>query len=124
MQSRARGSLLLSSLLCAVAALALPMLLYRRNWAALAILQACLFPIVSNGYTLLPLLAAYVDIKRRWLAWWVVGMSWVMLALQGSAPEPVIMGLCFFLPLAAVNLLERRRTLHPQSSQAAEGQLL
>lgn len=88
--------------------------IFRRRWATLAILQMCLIPVVANGYTLLPLLIGYVDLERRWLTWIVVGLSWMLLISRSIISAPTIWSVGYFLPFAAVLLMEHFMARHGQ----------
>lgn len=82
--------------------------MHRRLWPTLSVVQLCLFPAVSHGYTLLPLLIGYSDLRKSWMAWCIVGSSWMMVFLQGSMPEWLLLGLCYFIPLGLVAIYNQK----------------
>ncbi|HEU5014617.1 MAG TPA: glycosyltransferase 87 family protein [Roseiflexaceae bacterium] len=98
-------------------ALALLPLICRRRWTTLTIVQTCLFPVVANGYTLLPLLVAYVDIERRWLTWIVVIASWTLLISRSLVSNSALLAWGYFLPFTVVMMIELLTLRHKQFSK-------
>lgn len=73
-----------------------------RFWAALALAQICLFPLVAHGYALLPLLAGYAELRSQRLAWLAALYSWLMVLLLDLRPHWLLLGICYVVPLLLI----------------------